>query len=243
MIRYLNRPKMQGKLQAYPEQRTNNATALSETEYLNMVVTLDENIPDGLQKKFFLISPYELAWRVEEDCNGLIYYFKQELDNSTIPTGRIEYKPVFGKTTQRGTKGTYSMIRYLNRPKMQGKLQAYPEKRTSNATALSETEYLNMVVRLDENIPDGLQKKFFLISSYELAWRVEEDCNGLIYYFKQELDNSTIPTGRIEYKPVFGKTTQRGAKLFTNIKWLVENKIIADLCPTSKVIVKIPFLY
>lgn len=42
------------------------------------------------------------------------------------------------------------------------KLQAYLEKRTSSAAALTETEYLDMVRIFDENTPDGLQKKFFL---------------------------------------------------------------------------------
>jgi hypothetical protein len=51
------------------------------------------------------------------------------------------------------------------------KLQALPEKRTSSAAALSEKEYKKIVQVFDEESPEGLQKKFFLIASYELAWR------------------------------------------------------------------------
>jgi hypothetical protein len=111
------------------------------------------------------------------------------------------------------------------------KLQTCVEKRTRSAAALTGSEYLNMIGILDENTPDGLQKKFFLIAAYELAWRGGEGANCFTYYFKQEFDNKGNPTGRIEYNTIFSKTAQGGAKALTESKWLTENKDNANLCP------------
>lgn len=111
------------------------------------------------------------------------------------------------------------------------KLQRCPEKRIINTAALTETEYLNMIQILDESTPDGLQKKFFLVASYELAWRGGEGGNCFTYYFKEEFDNRGSRTGRIEYNPVFSKTAQGGSKSLTGSKWLIENKSNTDMCP------------
>ncbi|KAJ3646848.1 hypothetical protein Zmor_024416 [Zophobas morio] len=111
------------------------------------------------------------------------------------------------------------------------KLQTLPEKRTVNSAALTENEFLNMVQILNENTPDGLQKKFFLIASFELAWRGGEGASCFTYYFKPEIDNKGLTTGRIEYNPVFSKTAQGGSKPLTSSKWLTKNKDNPNLCP------------
>ena len=88
-----------------------------------------------------------------------------------------------------------------------------------------------MVQILNENTPDGLQKKFFLIASFELAWRGGEGASCFTYYFKPEIDNKGLITGRIEYNPVFSKTAQGGSKPLTSSKWLTKNKDNPNLCP------------
>jgi hypothetical protein len=110
------------------------------------------------------------------------------------------------------------------------KLQALPEKRTSSAAALSEKEYKKIVEVLDEDGPEGLQKKFFLIASYELAWRGGEGAQCQTYFFKEEINNEGLPTGRVEYNSIFSKTAQGGAKRLTESKWLIPNEN-AELCP------------
>lgn len=115
------------------------------------------------------------------------------------------------------------------------KVQSCPEKRTSNAATFKEAEFLDMVRILDEKTPDGLQKKFFMIASYELAWRGGEGGKCLTNYFSQEVDNKGNPTGRIEYNPVFSKTAQGGAKPLSDSKWLIENKNKSDMCPVRLV--------
>jgi hypothetical protein len=67
------------------------------------------------------------------------------------------------------------------------KLQALPEKRTSSAAALSEKEYKKIVQVFDENSPEGLQKKFFLIASYELAGEVEKGLNVKLISSRKKL--------------------------------------------------------
>ncbi|KAJ3655533.1 hypothetical protein Zmor_014660 [Zophobas morio] len=111
------------------------------------------------------------------------------------------------------------------------KLQTLPGKRTVNSAALTENEFLNMVQILNENTPDGLQKKFFLIASFELAWRGGEGASCFTYYFKPEIDNKGLIIGRIEYNPVFSKTAQGGSKPLTSSKWLTKNKDNPNLCP------------
>lgn len=77
-------------------------------------------------------------------------------------------------------------------------LQAQPEKRMESACALEFNELEAMRQICDEDCPDGLQKKFFIVASVELAWRGGEGCNALIHHFKFELQNDGSETGRIE---------------------------------------------
>lgn len=110
------------------------------------------------------------------------------------------------------------------------KLQILPGKRTNSAGALTETEYLKIVSGFDENTPVGLQKIFFFIVSYELAWRGGEGVHCMTYFFKEDIDNNGSLTNRIEYNPVFSKTAQGGAKKLAESKWLIVNENV-DFCP------------
>lgn len=110
-------------------------------------------------------------------------------------------------------------------------LQCQPEKRKTSAVAITREEYVNIVKLLDENTPDGLQKKFFVIASYELVWRGGEGAKCLMHYFKEEVDNGGLKTGRIEYNPIFSKSCQGGAQKLAESKWLIANVNNIDLCP------------
>ncbi|KAJ3646914.1 hypothetical protein Zmor_024473 [Zophobas morio] len=81
------RDGMRKKLQACPEKQTNSATALAETEFLNIVKLFGKDTPEGLKKKFFFIVPYELAWKDGEGVHCLVSFFKEEIRG--LPTGRI----------------------------------------------------------------------------------------------------------------------------------------------------------
>lgn len=83
----------------------------------------------------------------------------------------------------------------------------------------------------DENTPNGLQKKFFHIAAFELAWRGGEAAQCKIHYFKTEKNNDGTSTGRLEYNSIFSKTAQGGDKKLNDSKWLTENKENPDLCP------------
>ncbi|KAJ3655754.1 hypothetical protein Zmor_014869 [Zophobas morio] len=88
-----------------------------------------------------------------------------------------------------------------------------------------------MVTAWNEDTPAGLQKKFYQISAYELAWRGGEAANCLLHYFKIEKNNKGEETGRIECNSVFSKTTQGVAKPLANSKWLIANKDDLNICP------------
>lgn len=115
----------------------------------------------------------------------------------------------------------------LKRKQLQGK----QEKRKESSKALTTQELLYMIKIHDEDTPDGLQKKIFHLFSFELAWRGNEAVNCKVHYFQQELDLKGEFTGRIEYNPIFSKTTQGGAKALASSKWLVRNNTNKDLCP------------
>ncbi|KAJ3661865.1 hypothetical protein Zmor_006244 [Zophobas morio] len=110
-------------------------------------------------------------------------------------------------------------------------LQSSLKKRRSSSTVLSGDEIRKMVTAWNEDTPAGLQKKFYQISAYELAWRGGEAANCLLHYFKIEKNNKGEETGRIEYNSVFSKTTQGGAKPLANSKWLIANKDDLNICP------------
>ncbi|KAJ8966840.1 hypothetical protein NQ317_003022 [Molorchus minor] len=110
-------------------------------------------------------------------------------------------------------------------------LQSIPEKRRASAAALEEKDWDAMTTVWDEETPDGLQKKLFMIISVELAWRGGEGSMASIHHFKAEQRNDGETTGRIEYNPIFSKTTQGGDKKLSDSKWLVENREIPDKCP------------
>ncbi|XP_031334073.1 uncharacterized protein LOC116164086 [Photinus pyralis] len=114
---------------------------------------------------------------------------------------------------------------------MRKTLQALPEKRKRSAASLTEKECSTLTTKFNEETPDGLQKKFFMVASYELAWRGGEGARCLTHFFNEELDNTGTPTGRIEYNPIFSKTAQGGAKPLTESKWLIPNTTQSAVCP------------
>lgn len=110
-------------------------------------------------------------------------------------------------------------------------LQKHPEKHKQSSVALSNTELLQIFNYWDEDTPCGLQRKFFHVASYELAWRGGEATKCLVHYFKKETDIKRLNTGRIEYNPIFTKTAQGGAQRCANSKWLTPNINNPDICP------------
>lgn len=110
-------------------------------------------------------------------------------------------------------------------------LQTDPQKRKESALSLKYEEFKAMVQNCDEETPDGLQKKLFFVLSYELAWRGGEGVKCLASYFKEDINNAGEKTGRMEYNPIFDKTTQGGDKPCAPSKWLIKNKVNPDLCP------------
>lgn len=117
------------------------------------------------------------------------------------------------------------------RDSLRKKLQLVPEFRKTSAAALTNSEIQKMINIYDENTPDGLLKKFYHIAAHELAWRGGEATFCLVKYFREELDNQGVLTGRIEYNPIISKTAQGGSKKLTDSKWLVTNDINKSLCP------------
>ena len=110
-------------------------------------------------------------------------------------------------------------------------LQLIPEKRKASSAALTRDEILKIIQNFDENTPDGLQKKFYQIAAVELAWRGNEAASCVVNFFKKELNNYGLPTGRLEYNTIFGKTAQGGDKNLVDSKWLTPIKENEDLCP------------
>lgn len=110
-------------------------------------------------------------------------------------------------------------------------LQKDPTKRKVSAVALTNEEYKTIIEMWDDNEPVGLQRKFFHVISRELAWRGGEGIMAKIEHFAKEIDHQGNFTGRIEYNPVFTKTTQGGSKKLANSKWLIRNKGNLNECP------------
>lgn len=119
----------------------------------------------------------------------------------------------------------------LARDAKRRQLQAAPEKRKASSKAFTLEQLLKMAECYEENNPDGLQKIFFHICSFELAWRGNEAANCKMHYFQKELDLKGDFSGRVEYNPIFSKTSQGGSKALTNSKWLVKNKTNERVCP------------
>ena len=110
-------------------------------------------------------------------------------------------------------------------------LQEQVEKRKISSTALTEAELMEIKKLYSEENPEGLQKKFFFLASYELIWRGGEAANCLVKYFKPEIDNTGRATGRIEYNPIFSKTAQGGNQRLEDSKWLTKNEHDSSMCP------------
>lgn len=80
------------QLQARPEKRKISSVALTVKEHQRIARTLDENTPDGLQRKFYQIAAFELAWRGGEASACLIEYFKEEIQNDGSPSGKNNFR-------------------------------------------------------------------------------------------------------------------------------------------------------
>lgn len=110
-------------------------------------------------------------------------------------------------------------------------LQKNPSKRKTSSAALTCEEYRKILTIWDENTPSGLQRKLFHVMSHELAWRGGEGTMAKIEHFHKQVDHKGDFTGRIEYNPVFTKTTQGGSKRLADSKYLVRNSKNLDECP------------
>lgn len=110
-------------------------------------------------------------------------------------------------------------------------LQGIDGKRKESAAFLTHNELKKLIEASDELTPEGLQKKVFFLLSYELAWRGGEGARAETTFFKEETDNIGAKTGRIEYNPIFSKTTQGGARKLADSKWLVKNETDHSFCP------------
>lgn len=110
-------------------------------------------------------------------------------------------------------------------------LQENSEARKVSAKALTLHEIRAMANSWNEENPEGLQRKFFHVCSFELAWRGNEAVNCKVHFFQDEIDNEGQFTGRVEYNPVFSKTAQGGSKALASSKWLVRNRENESLCP------------
>jgi hypothetical protein len=82
-----------------------------------------------------------------------------------------------------------------------------------------------LVKACDQQTPEGTEKTFFILS-YEPAWRGPEGATAEITFFKEETNNIGDKTGRIQYNPLFMKTTQGGSRKLADTKWLVKNNSV-----------------
>lgn len=150
--------------------------------------------------------------------------------NVTAKMCMEKYKTDYGISFNPFTQSEFKSARDAKNAKRR-RLQTQPDKRKESSTFLKYNEFQNLVNHCNEDEPNGLQKKVFFIFSYELAWRGGEGCNCFLSYFKEERDNTGTKTGRIEYNPIFSKTTQGGERPCASSKWLVRNTKNPDICP------------
>ncbi|KAK9752154.1 hypothetical protein QE152_g4466 [Popillia japonica] len=61
-----------------------------------------------------------------------------------------------------------------------------------------------------------------------------ETSRCLVQHYQHELNNMGVPTGRVEYNPVFSKTAQVVPKELTDNKWLMRWTLINGLCDCWK---------
>lgn len=87
------------------------------------------------------------------------------------------------------------------------RLQKLQTKRKSNAAALTNDEYTQIVLIWEESEPVGLRRKFFHIISRELAWRGGEGVTAKVDNFIKELGYEGNFSRKIYHNPVFTKTT------------------------------------
>lgn len=111
------------------------------------------------------------------------------------------------------------------------RLQAIPEKRKQSSVAI-EKEHLNEMMQVwDEETPEGLQRKFYHVAAFELAWRGGEAVKCKIDHFRFEKKTDGSLTNRIEYNPIFSKTRQGGENKLSDSKWLTPNLEKPSICP------------
>lgn len=114
-------------------------------------------------------------------------------------------------------------------------LKSIADKSRINTVYLNAIEWKKLFCQWDENTPSGLQKKFFHMAWYLLGWKIYQASSCLIHFFVEELDFTGTFTGRIEYNPTLGNTTEASCSHTTEKKWLVANKFDPDICPVRLV--------
>lgn len=97
-------------------------------------------------------------------------------------------------------------------------LQSDLTKHTINAVPFPPEEKRKIIDLHNEETPEGLLKKFFQYASFIFAWRGNEGAKSMITHYREEKDLRGIPTGRIEYNPIFTKTCQEEEKILSSSK-------------------------
>jgi hypothetical protein len=99
-------------------------------------------------------------------------------------------------------------------------LQKDPTRRTVNAAAIPQDDKMKMMQLYTDDTPDGLNRRYYQYASFIFQWRGGEGANSSIYHYKEEKDLRGVPTGRIEYNPIFSKTCQGGDKRLSDSKFI-----------------------
>src|SRR5699024_7917005 len=127
--------------------------------------------------------------------------------NTTAKMIQEKYFNEYGRVIDPFADIIFKSARQARDAKRKG-LQERPEKRKVSSQALFANDIQLMANVWNEENPEGLQRKFFHICAFELAWRGNEAVNCKTYYFKNEVGVDGKWTGRIEYNPIFSKTAQ-----------------------------------
>ncbi|KAJ3646242.1 hypothetical protein Zmor_023837 [Zophobas morio] len=64
-------------------------------------------------------------------------------------------------------------------------LQATPDKRKISSVALTVKEHQEIAKIFDEDMPRGLQLKFYQVAAFELSWRGGEATGCLVEHLKK----------------------------------------------------------
>lgn len=150
--------------------------------------------------------------------------------NVTAKVLQAKYEHEYRRKFNPFTDELFATARKAKNSKMK-ELGSCPLKRRLNTEVFTIDEYRRMLESCDENCPEGLQKKFFIIASYELFWRSGEARKCKVDHFKEKyIKDADLSHILIEYNPLFDKTTKENA-LYTDSRWLFENLDRPEICP------------